>query len=204
MARTGTWLGELDVRRGPVGSAVFSACGRYRYELTRDLEAPARLFGEAEATRGTVCWVLANPSVADEAVLDTTLTRCAGYSRAWGFSAMVVRNVLAYRATDPKVVVAAARDGADVVGPANDAYLARREGIELVVVGWGAFGLVAARAPRVVELLGRKDLYCLGRNRDGSPRHPLYLPASAELEPFDPSARDGRAKVAAARSRAHR
>ena len=95
MARTGTWLGELDVRRGPAGSAVFSACGRYRYELTRDLEAPARLFGEAEATRGTVCWVLANPSVADEAVLDTTLTRCAGYSRAWGFSAMVVRNVLA-------------------------------------------------------------------------------------------------------------
>ena len=130
-------------------------------------ERAARLFGGGGATRGTVLWVLANPSVADEAVLDPTLTRCAGFSRAWGFSSMVVRNVLAYRATDPRAVVAAARDGIDVVGPENDAHLARREGIDLVVVGWGAFSLEAARAPRVVELLERGDLCCLGRNRDG-------------------------------------
>ncbi len=200
MAAANVGADGLDLRTDPQGSAVFSACGHYRYDLTCEFEEPGTLFDGGEATRGTVCWVLANPETADEAVLDPTLTRCAKFSRAWGFSSMVIPNVLAYRATDPKAVVAAARDGVDDVGPAHDAYLARRAGIELVV-GCGAFGLVAARASRVLQLLGPEGLCCVGRNRDDSPRHSLYLPASAGLVPFDPEARDG-GTVAAARSHA--
>ncbi len=194
-------VAELDRRSGPEGSAVFSACGRYRYELTRRLGEGQRLFEVGGALRGAVRWVLLNPSSADEAVLDPTLTRCWAFSRTWGFAAMIVHNLFAWRSSDPRAMAAAARKGADVVGPANDAFLAGFEEAELTVVGWGGFALAASRARRVAELLCGGSTYCLGRNLDGSPRHPLYLASSTRLEPYTFVDADGQATLAASRGR---
>ena len=96
---------------------------------------------------------------------------------------MIVRNVFSYRTPDPKVMLAALAEGIDVVGRENDEWLADRAGVALTVVGWGALPLAQERAERVVDLLG-PGLVCLGTNRDGSPKHPLYLAKTTEPIPF--------------------
>lgn len=68
---------------------------------------------------------------------------------------------------------------------------------DLVVVAWGSCewawrlkrpGCEDGRALEVASMLIKDghDLQCLGRNKDGSPRHPLYLAANQELERWRP------------------
>jgi hypothetical protein len=58
---------------------------------------------------------------------------------------------------------------------------------EVVVAAWGKHGAHAGRAAKVFEKLSpltRSGLVCLGRNGDGSPKHPLYVAGDTELVPF--------------------
>lgn len=90
-------------------------------------------------------------------------------------------NLFALRSTDPDGL----HHEVDPVGPDNDRIIADRiASADLVIVGWGAFPLAAARAKRILELAGDKPLYCLGTTREGWPRHPLYLRSDAELRPW--------------------
>lgn len=68
---------------------------------------------------------------------------------------------------------------------------------DLVVVAWGSCewawklkrpGSHDGRALEVASMLlhDGHDLQCLGRNKDGSPRHPLYLAANQELQEWRP------------------
>jgi len=78
------------------GTAALSACGRYRYELTRQ-------WGD-DGVRGRVCWIMLNPSTADAEVDDPTIRKCIGFSKRWGFERMVVVNLFAHRSSDPAVL----------------------------------------------------------------------------------------------------
>lgn len=160
------------------GSARLSPCGLFRHELRRWWAPGPRL-----------TFVMLNPSSADATHDDPTLRRCAGFARALGFGGLRVVNLYAYRATDPAELWRAARDGVDVTGgAANDEVLGRVGSTarrQLVVAAWGAH----ARADRVAEvtaLPGWHRVHALGTTRDGAPRHPLYLPASARPEPWRP------------------
>ena len=55
------------------------------------------------------------------------------------------------------------------------------------------------RAQQVAELLGGVVTHCLGRNLDGSARHPLELAASARLAPYILVGALGRATLPASR-----
>lgn len=177
-------LDGLEVRRGPLGEAVFSTSAQYRYNLVRRWDQTPSLLDDPDAPKRFVLWVMLNPSTADENVLDNTLTRCKDFSHAWGYDGMIVRNVFAYRTPYPKVMMDALAAGVDVVGPRNDEWLADRTDVGLTVVGWGALKHARARGERVLELLG-DGVVCMGRNLDGSPRHPLYLADTTEPEPFE-------------------
>ncbi|MEZ4403802.1 MAG: DUF1643 domain-containing protein [Kofleriaceae bacterium] len=148
--------------------AVLSGCGRYRYQLRRDLPGPPR--------RGVVGFVLLNPSTADADHDDPTLRRCLGFAARWGAAGVVVGNLFAWRATDPRALAAAP----DPVGPHNDRHLAAiAAAADLVVCGWGVHG-AGARAAAVIARLAATatPLYHLGLTAGGQPRHPLYLPAT--------------------------
>lgn len=148
-------------------SAVLSPCARYRYLLRRQLRPV-----------GTeVClFVMVNPSTADAAVDDPTIRRCAGFARAWGFDWLHVVNLFAWRATDPRALRAAH----DPVGPENDAYLqAEVAQADMVVCAWGRHGDYLGRRQAVREALARRQVHVLGQNADGSPKHPLYMPAAS-------------------------
>jgi len=132
-----------------------------------------------------VClFVLANPSTATPEKLDPTVTRCVGYARAWGFGWCVVVNIRAWRATDPSEVPADNR----AVGTIND-YVVENEALraDLIVCGWGKLGGDAANDV-ARRILGSRPLYALRTNEDGTPSHPLYLPALLKPVPWRPPA----------------
>jgi len=150
--------------------ADFDPERRYRYLLWRAWE---------NEPRRTALWVMLNPSTADETVLDPTLKRVENFTRTWWYDAFRVVNLFAIRATDSGLLPSFD----DPVGPANDlAIKLAAATAELIVVGWGSHKLATARARVVRELLNGRTLMCLGKNADGSPRHPLYLAATTQLE----------------------
>jgi len=154
------------------GTATFSACGTYRYTLTRWIKDGDSL--------EYINFVLLNPSTADAEQDDPTIRRCRGFAEAWGHYALVVTNLFAYRATDPRAMRAAD----DPVGPENNHILGHIAiGSSRTVVAWGNHGNHQGRAEKVLSFLPG-PLWCLGITGQGQPKHPLYLARSTELVPY--------------------
>ena len=173
-------ISGLVYRTGPGltvrGEAVFDRAGMYRYLLVRRWADGAP----------PVTFIMCNPSTADEDTDDPTIRRCIGFARREGAPALAVVNLFALRSTHPRQLPAAA----DPVGPHNDSFIsehARPGG--LVIAAWGTWGQHQGRGAKVAAALAAAgvDLMCLGLTKDGQPRHPLYLPASASLIPFQPA-----------------
>jgi hypothetical protein len=156
-------------------SAIFSACGGYRYRLDRAIGGSGPI----------VAFLLHNPSTADADTEDATLRRGIGYARAWGSSRLIYINVWAGIATRPKELWAIS----DPVGPHNDRHIA--EAVRevdasggFIVVAWGVVEAPRERRAHASQRPGGVqdhirslgcELRALGRNRDGSPKHPLYV-----------------------------
>lgn len=146
-------------------TAILSPCGLYRYTLRRTWGDNNRV----------VNWIMLNPSKADADIDDPTITRCIGYSQAWGYDGLVVTNLFAYRSTDPTML----REAADPIGPENDEHITREaSGANLVLCGWGADKAVGSRGAELLAMLRNKGIvpHCLIRTKDGFPGHPLFLP----------------------------
>ncbi|HSR79055.1 MAG TPA: DUF1643 domain-containing protein [Xanthobacteraceae bacterium] len=181
----------------PGASALFSADEFHRYGLERDLRPRGQPLMDAIAAlmpRRLVA-IGMNPSVANAFKPDPTITRELGFARNWGCSLFSKGNL--YGWVDPKPVKmwAEHRAGTDIVGPHNDdairtmlTMLKRDGGIALACWGKmhskGDHCLQEARMMAMVRMADEVGVtwQCLGKNKDGSPKHPLYLPASARLE----------------------
>lgn len=151
--------------------ACFSPCRRYRYRLWR-----TRIVGD-----GTVCFVLLNPSTADEIANDPTVERCWRRAKQWGYIRMDVVNIFGLRSTDPAALYAEE----DPIGPWNtDAILAATSDADTVICGWGEHGRHLMRGKLVEEKLRQAGitLLVLGMNKSGQPKHPLYLSYATETE----------------------
>jgi hypothetical protein len=164
----------LDVRGDETSWAAFSPCGKYRYALGRSWELP--LF-----PLPTMLFVLHNPSDADHAEPDPTLTRCIGFAKREACGSVVIVNPMARVATDKRELHTALNP----VGALNAAAI--RDALancDRFVVGWG---IVHVRLrewvqPTIDEIEAcAHPLLCLGTNGDGSPKHPLYLAANTPL-----------------------
>jgi hypothetical protein len=154
----------------------FSACRRYRYSLTHEIDT-------IPIGAVVVLWIGLNPSTADENALDPTLRRVRAFTTRLGGNTFVMANLFAWRDTDPKKMMAVE----DPVGPENDEVLKALAAVSSIIVcAWGAHGGHRDRAAVVRTLLAGHSVHCLGTNADGSPRHPLYLSASTPLVPYAP------------------
>ena len=171
---------EREMDRG----ARFSDCRRYRYHLWRvwDEQLPRCVF------------VGVNPSTADELKDDPTIRKCIGFARRWGFGAIDMINLFAYRSTDQLALLKAR----DPIGPGNDgAFDLVLGGAGRIVWAWGRgksagvrrFIDARVRHPKWYPVPRQCEVGCLGRTDDGYPRHPLMLAYTTEFN----MARFGRA-----------
>jgi hypothetical protein len=146
---------DLSLPRG----AIFSEDRKYRYALWRRwCDGPALLS------------IGLNPSKADEEKSDPTITRGVRRAREAGFGALLWGNLYAYVSTNPQALLG---DG-DFVGKWTDYYLSVMIAMASQhLCGWGSFKPVPQRAPAVLAMI--QEPYCLGRNADGQPKHPLYI-----------------------------
>lgn len=140
--------------------AIFSPSRKYRYVLWREW-----------SEGNSAVFIGLNPSTADETKDDPTIRRCIGYAKEWGYAGICMLNIFAYRTTNPKEL----RLVEDPIGSENDKYLMRYLSIGLNIACWGVGGSHENRDQKVIELLGRENLMCLGQTKDGHPKHPLYL-----------------------------
>lgn len=152
-----------------IRGAQISKCGRYRYELTRRWsDGPLLEF------------IMLNPSTANASVDDATIRRCIAFAASWGYGGIVVRNLFAYRATDPRELFMVD----DPIGPRNEQYLAD-DSADCTIVAWGANKAASGwwsgkQWRRRSPILRSRGLFCLGTNAGGSPKHPLYVCADRE------------------------
>lgn len=155
------------------GGATFGGDGRYRYTLRRRW-----------ALRGDgVCWIMLNPSTADARQDDPTIRRCVAFSKGWGYGWLVVVNLFATRATDPKALRLRPDfyqgEHEALIGPENDTQILRAvAAAKLTIAAWGNHGALYNRGDEVREML-ETPLHHLGLTKVWQPRHPLYVPRTA-------------------------
>jgi hypothetical protein len=154
--------------------ATFSPCRRWRYRLWRQWD-----------NGPTMVVIGLNPSTADERADDPTIRRCIAFAKQWSFGRYEMLNLFAWRSTDSCGLFGID----DPVGPDNDrAIVDVCRTASRVVLAWGRFehikDLVTPRAAHVMRLVMAKtgcEIGSLGVNGDGTPKHPLYLPASTRF-----------------------
>lgn len=155
-------------------SATISECGRYRFDLDRKTKAPGD---------GSVLWVMLNPSTANADEDDATIRMCIGFTELWGFARLRVVNLFAFRATDPKEL-----RSDDILHSDNIEALLRETFAkhDRVVFAWGG-GIKYAEPKWVADYVARlfSEAVCLGHNKDGTPKHPLYLKYETQPIPYE-------------------
>lgn len=156
--------------------AQISRCGRYRYSLTRVWDADA----------GQLIFCMLNPSTADAEIDDPTIRRCMAFARRERRGGIYIVNLFALRTPRPFDLWAADDRVGGVDAERELAFAAEyaaRQGVP-IVCAWGA--AAKGRGSFTIDMMRSRGagLVCLGKTKDGSPRHPLYVRADQPLEPF--------------------
>lgn len=167
--------------------ATTSDCGRYRYAL-------GRAWDDEDSGRPIFSVIMLNPSTADAFNNDPTIRKCIHFAKQEGCGSLLVRNLFAYRATNPGDL----KYVADPVGEYNLALLERDVTFGLRVAAWGQLGPSWLRkraqlpishakirgASHVLALTehgyDRSSLYLSRATRQ--PRHPLYLANATRVQ----------------------
>ena len=154
--------------------AAISPCGQYRPWLERiwDRKRPPMILN------------MLNPSTADHRENDPTIRRGIGFAQREKCGGLIVVNANDLRATDPRELLRHPEPCSPLNARAIGDALALSASIGAVFVcAWGSHSAAQAHARRLP--MRAKDfgvqLWCLVVTKDGSPRHPLYLPKDAPL-----------------------
>lgn len=110
--------------------ADFSPCQRYRYKLWRK-------WGNGDL----VNFLMLNPSTADAVQNDPTVERCERRARQLGFDGLIVTNLFAFRATDPRTLKAAP----DPIGFPRDYILVGSKSKRVALIGNSVSPVIAQR-----------------------------------------------------------
>jgi hypothetical protein len=149
--------------------AVLSACGIYRYILTRETgEADTRL----------LLWVMLNPSTVDATKDDPTIRKVVGFTRRAGYGMAGVVNLFGFRATKPADLKRAVKNhGLGFAGGPDNwrAITVVAAMSDAIVCAWGAEPIAQERGHAARAFLSSrgKPLLCLGTTKEGAPLHPL-------------------------------
>ncbi|MGO4303909.1 DUF1643 domain-containing protein [Cupriavidus sp. RAF12] len=157
---------------------ILSDCEQYRYRLWR----------EWDRGRPGLGFIMLNPSTADHQVNDPTITRCLQRALAGKYGRLEVANLFPLRSTDPGGLLTHPAPLGDRADWNDGGIMDAIDRCSMVICAWGAHKAAPDRAAEVLRIIrkcGRATLlYHLGLNKDGSPKHPLYVPAATKPSSF--------------------
>lgn len=142
--------------------AQFSEDGKYRFSLWRIWDD----------TKPLVMFIGLNPSTANQTEDDPTIRRVKRFAKDWGYGGVFMMNCFAFVSTDPKLLEHGLYD------QRNNSYLeATAFKCKEVIFAWGNFDIVrtSGRFKELVQMF--PDAKVLQKNKNGSPKHPLYIKA---------------------------
>ena len=119
-------------------------------------------------------YIMLNPSVADLENCDPTLDKCIKIAKHNGYGSIAVVNLFSYRSPKPEDLLAATNRN----HPTNlEIVKAAIEEADMIVAAWGEKGVWFNGCYPVLKYVEEagKALYCLGENKYGWPRHPLFM-----------------------------
>ena len=117
-----------------------------------------------------------NPSIANQFEDDSTVRRLNYFTKKFGFGGFYVGNIYPHITPSPKVLYSLNL----TYSKKNYFYLnSMIEKSAKIVFAWGN----CQEKPLWIENMVRAPL-CFGHNKNGSPKHPLYLPKSTRLISF--------------------
>jgi len=156
--------------------ATISHCGNYRYWLERKWDE-----------RHPQVFIMLNPSTADANEDDRTIRRCINFAKRENAGGIIVVNLFAYRATNPKYLSSCIDPvGAENISNIRTALLYGKVTERSIICAWGANKLSKPEAEKVkrrAKDIGVK-LVCFDFNADLSPKHPLYVTSNTQLKVY--------------------
>ena len=147
-------------------SAVISKNKKYRYELSR-------VWSESPK----ITFIMLNPSVGDETFDDKTIKRLIFFTKKFGYGGFYVGNIF------PNINTKVSDLYLDLSHDKkkNRKYVSSMiDKSESVVYAWGK---TINNPPNWIDKIVDKPL-CFGFNKNGTPKHPLYLRKSTSLISF--------------------
>ena len=151
---------------------VLSHCDQFRYLLGRCWDPSLPM----------VSVDMFNPSKATHETSDRTVDKCILIAKAEGFGGLIVRNMGAYRSTDPDALL----ECLDPVGPLNLEVLEMRL-TDVRIAAWGRIPKpIATRLQRTLWRAGRRctHVFAWTERAPFVGRHPLYLKNATKLIPI--------------------
>lgn len=150
--------------------AHFSEDRKYRYALWRiwDREKPLIMF------------IGLNPSNADEIESDPTIRRVGDFANKWGFGGFYMMNLFSFVTPYPEQLQAPEANDDE-----NDTWLYNiSKTCKTIIYCWGNFPQAKGRAMQILERF--PGGFAIIINKNGSPRHPLYIKRSCQPVKYPP------------------
>ena len=148
-----------------IREAKISIDKKERYSLKR----------EWDKSKNKILYIMLNPSLADDNNDDPTIRRLINFSKKFNYGGFLVGNIYSTISPNPKEV-----DKSDGISDKNLVELLKLiNQVEEIVYAWGN----NAYEPEFLKDLVSNPK-CFGKNLNGSPKHPLYLPSDSKLMSF--------------------
>ena len=158
---------------GLISGATLSPCAMYRYRLWRCWDT----------NKPMITFIGLNPSTANAFEDDNTIRKCMKFAKFWNFGGIWMINLFAYRTKSPDIM----KQAEDPIGSEAREYLDMTLDLtHTCVAAWGNHGEYQDRANEVLSIIREKNIpvKCLGKNKNGTPKHPLYLKSDTPLIDF--------------------
>ena len=118
-----------------------------------------------------------NPSIANEKTNDNTINKVIKIAKNKGFGGVYMANLFSYITPHPASLIVGSNNRK------NDSFLKKYEAkSEKVVFAWGNFKEAQERAKEVIAIFPKA--YCFFKNKNGSPKHPLYCKDNQQIIVF--------------------
>jgi len=155
----------LSIKNKILRKAKFSNDKKHRYELSRHWDL----------SKSDILFIMLNPSIANENIDDPTIKRLINFTKKFNYGGFFVANLFTYITPYSKTLDTSS--GLTKLNLKTIKNFVNKA--EEVVYAWGN----SIKEPEELKNLVENPK-CFGRNLNGTPKHPLYLPSNSKLIKF--------------------